>query len=116
MYKQTKIPANPAVGTIIDLRSDTEGQPTPRMRMAMANAVVGDDVYGEDPTVKELEEKCAKLFAKEAALFVPSGIMGNLISIMTHCRVRSCEAIVGASSHVFLYEQGTKTKHFPNTN
>lgn len=107
MYKQTKIPINPAVGTIIDLRSDTEGQPTARMRMAMANAVVGDDVYGEDPTVKELEEKCAKLFGKESALFVPSGIMGNLVSIMTHCRVRSTEAIVGASSHVFLYEQGT---------
>lgn len=107
MYKTAKIPYNSAIGTIIDLRSDSEGQPTSRMRMAMANAIVGDDVYGEDPTVIELQEKCAKLFDKEAALFVPSGIMGNLVSVMTHCRVRSCEAIVGASSHVFLYEQGT---------
>lgn len=92
--------------TIIDLRSDTLSQPTERMRSAMANAVVGDDVYGEDPTVNELEEKCAQLFEKEAALFVPSGTMGNLISVMVHCKERGSEAIVGGSSHVFLYEQG----------
>lgn len=100
------VPLNSSVGTIIDLRSDSEGQPTQRMRMAMANAIVGDDIYGEDPTVKELEAKCAKLFGKEASMFVVSGIMGNLISIMTHCKERSAEAIVGANSHVFLYEQG----------
>lgn len=92
--------------TIIDLRSDTLSQPTEQMRSAMANAVVGDDVYGEDPTVNELEEKCAQLFEKEAALFVPSGTMGNLISVMVHCKERGSEAIVGGSSHVFLYEQG----------
>lgn len=92
--------------TIIDLRSDTLSQPTEQMRTAMANAVVGDDVYGEDPTVNELEEKCAQLFEKEAALFVPSGTMGNLISVMVHCKERGSEAIVGGSSHVFLYEQG----------
>lgn len=91
---------------IIDLRSDTISQPTERMRSAMANAVVGDDVYGEDPTVNELESRCAQLFEKEAALFVPSGTMGNLIAIMCHCRERGAEAIVGGNSHVFLYEQG----------
>lgn len=92
--------------TVIDLRSDTVSQPTEKMRSAMANAVVGDDVYNEDPTVQELERKCAELFEKEAALFVSSGTMGNLISIMVHCDQRNSEAIVGGSSHVFLYEQG----------
>lgn len=91
---------------IIDLRSDTVSQPTDRMRKAMAEAIVGDDVYGEDPTIIELETKCAKLFEKEAAIFVPSGTMGNLISTMVHCNHRGQEAIVGNLSHVFLYEQG----------
>lgn len=91
---------------IVDLRSDTLSQPTGRMRTAMANALVGDDVYGEDPTVNELEKRCAELFEKESALFVPSGTMGNLIAVMCHCSGRSAEAIVGGSSHVFLYEQG----------
>lgn len=64
----------------IDLRSDTVSQPTPEMREAMANAIVGDSVYGEDPTVSELELRSAKMFGKEAALFVPSGTMGNLLA------------------------------------
>lgn len=93
--------------TIIDFRSDTVSQPTKRMREAMANAVVGDDVCGEDPTINELEHRCAKLFKKESALFVPSGTMGNLIAIMVHCSERSAEAVVGESSHIYLYEQGT---------
>lgn len=97
--------------TVIDLRSDTVSQPTEKMRLAMANAVVGDDVYNEDPTVQKLERKCAELFEKEAALFVTSGTMGNLISIMVHCNQRNCEAIVGGSSHVFLYEQGKRLYH-----
>lgn len=92
--------------TIVDLRSDTVSQPTSAMRTAMANAVVGDDVFGEDPTVKALEAKSAKLFEKEAALFVPSGTMANLISIMVHCGRRGDEAIVGDQTHIFLYEQG----------
>lgn len=95
-----------ANSTIIDLRSDTVSQPTALMRLAMANAIVGDDVFGEDPTVIALEAKCAKLFEKEGAIFVPSGTMGNLISIMVHCNRRGQEAIVGDLSHVFLYEQG----------
>lgn len=92
--------------TIIDMRSDTVSKPTDSMRAAMASAEVGDDVFGEDPTVIELERKCAELFEKEAAIFLTSGTMGNLISIMTHCRERGSEAIVGSLSHVFLYEQG----------
>lgn len=92
---------------MIDLRSDTVSQPTAAMRSAIANAVVGDDVYGEDATISELEQKCAELFEKEAGLFVPSGTMGNLISIMVHCNRRGEEAIVGNLSHVFLYEQGS---------
>lgn len=65
---------------VIDVRSDTVSQPTPEMRAAMANAIVGDDVYGEDPTVSELERRSAQLFEKEAALFVPTGTMGNLLA------------------------------------
>lgn len=96
----------PTAETVIDLRSDTVSQPTERMREAMSKAVVGDDIYGEDPTMKELEIKCAKLFEKEAALFVPSGTMGNLIAIMSHCRERGAETIVGSNTHIHLYEQG----------
>ncbi|XP_036325357.1 probable low-specificity L-threonine aldolase 2 [Rhagoletis pomonella] len=91
---------------VIDLRSDTVSVPTPEMRKAMFEAVVGDDVYGEDPTVNALEEKAAKLLEKEAGLFVPSGTMGNLLACMVHCQQRGSEAIVGDLSHVYLYEQG----------
>lgn len=87
MYKQSDISSKyTSECRIIDLRSDAVSQPTERMRVAMANAVVGDDVLNDDPTVQELERKCAELFGKEAALFVPTGVMGNLISIMVHCR------------------------------
>lgn len=102
--------ADPAVSqpthTIIDLRSDTVSQPTKRMRQAMADAEVGDDVCGEDPTINALEQKCAELFGKEAAIFVTSGTMGNLISIMVHCNRRGAEVIAGDQSHIFRYEQG----------
>ncbi|KAK3607428.1 hypothetical protein CHS0354_035122 [Potamilus streckersoni] len=91
---------------VIDLRSDTITKPTPAMREAMAKAVVGDDVYREDPTVNELQDRCAALFGMEAALFVPTGTMGNLVSILTHCQQRGLEAILGDQSHIFLNEQG----------
>ncbi|XP_023179840.2 probable low-specificity L-threonine aldolase 2 [Drosophila hydei] len=91
---------------VVDLRSDTVSQPTPEMRARMASAVVGDDVYGEDPTLAELEAKTAAIFGKEAGLFVPSGTMGNLLAVMVHCQRRGSEAIVGDLSHIFLYEQG----------
>ncbi|KAH8418070.1 hypothetical protein KR222_011416, partial [Zaprionus bogoriensis] len=92
--------------TVVDLRSDTVSLPTPEMRKRMAEAVVGDDVYGEDPTVIELQTKMAATFGKEAGLFVPSGTMGNLLAVMVHCSRRGSEAIVGDLSHIFLYEQG----------
>ncbi len=90
---------------VIDLRSDTVTQPTPAMRRAMAEAPVGDDVYGEDPTVNHLEALVAELLGKEAALFVPSGTMGNLICLLVHCG-RGDEYIVGDSQHTYLYEAG----------
>ena len=89
----------------IDLRSDTVTQPTPSMRKAMADAEVGDDVYGEDPTVNRLQSMAAERFDKEAALFIPSGTMGNLIAIMVHCG-RGDEVILGDRSHTYLYEAG----------
>lgn len=89
----------------IDFRSDTLTQPSAAMREAMAAAVVGDDVYGEDPTINQLEQLGAKTLGKEAALFVPSGTMGNLISVMVHC-ARGQELILGHESHIFFYEAG----------
>lgn len=89
----------------IDLRSDTVTKPTPAMRQAMYQAEVGDDVYGEDPTVNELEELAAERLGKEAGLFVCSGSMGNLVALLTHCG-RGDEVILGDQSHMFLAEQG----------
>jgi len=89
----------------IDLRSDTVTLPTEEMRRAIAEAEVGDDVYGEDPTIQELESLAAKILGKEAALFVPSGTMGNQVSVMTHTQ-RGDEVIMEAESHVYYYEVG----------
>lgn len=89
----------------IDLRSDTVTLPTPAMREAMYRAEVGDDVYGEDPTVNRLEEMGAEQTGKEAGLFVVSGTMGNLVALLTHCQ-RGDEVILGDWSHSFLYEAG----------
>lgn len=90
---------------VIDLRSDTVTQPTEAMRQAMAAAPVGDDVYGEDPTVNRLEAMTAELLGKEAAVFVSSGTMGNLASVLSHCG-RGDEMILGDQAHIFMYEQG----------
>jgi threonine aldolase len=87
----------------IDLRSDTVTHPTEAMRSAMAKAEVGDDVFQEDPTLNDLEEMAAQKTGKEAALFVPSGTMGNLISVLAHC-ARGDEVILGDRSHIFLNE------------
>jgi threonine aldolase len=89
----------------IDLRSDTVTHPTEAMRAAMARAEVGDDVYGEDPTVNRLQEMAAAMLGKEVGLFVPSGTMGNLVSILAHCG-RGDEVILGNKAHTFLYEAG----------
>jgi threonine aldolase len=90
---------------MIDLRSDTLTQPTPAMRSAMAAAEVGDDVFGEDPTVKRLEALAAERMGQAAALFVTSGTMANLICQMVHCR-RGDEMLVGDQAHIFFFEQG----------
>ena len=89
----------------IDLHSDTVTKPTYEMRKAMATALVGDDVSGDDPTIKELEERVAKMFHKDAALFFPSGTMSNLTALLTWCPHRGSEFIVGDKSHMFLFEQ-----------
>ena len=93
------------MSTVIDLRSDTVTHPTPAMRQAMANAVVGDDVYGDDPTVHELETLAARLLGKEAALFVPSGNFGNQLALFTHCQ-RGDEVILGDDCHIVWHETG----------
>ena len=90
---------------MIDLRSDTVTHPTPEMRRAMAEAEVGDDVFGDDPTVIRLEERAAELLGKEAALFVSSGTQGNLVSQMAHLR-RGMELITDADSHIVQHEAG----------
>jgi threonine aldolase len=89
----------------IDLRSDTVTHPTPAMRAAMAKAEVGDDVLEEDPSVNRLQEMAAERMGKEAGLFVPSGTMGNLAAVLTHCG-RGDEAIMGDLGHTFLFEGG----------
>ena len=89
----------------IDLRSDTVTKPTPEMREAMAEAEVGDDVYMDDPTVNQLQEKAAEMLGKEDSLFVPSGTMGNLLTLLVHCQ-RGDEVIVGDKSHIYMNEAG----------
>ncbi|XP_061913165.1 threonine aldolase 1 [Entelurus aequoreus] len=91
---------------VVDLRSDTVTKPGAAMRRAMAEAEVGDDVMGEDPTVNELQKIAADMFGMEAALFIPTGTMSNLIAVMVHCRERGDEMIVGDLSHLHIYEQG----------
>lgn len=90
---------------MIDLRSDTVTLPSPEMREVIARAEVGDDVYGEDPSVNELEVESARLLGKEASLFIPSGTMGNLTAVLTHCD-RGSEIILGNKAHIFLNEAG----------
>src|SRR3954452_1577182 len=90
---------------VCDLRSDTLTKPTAGMRAAMAAAEVGDDVYGEDPTVQALERRVAALLGKESALFVPSGTMGNQIGLLVHTRPGD-EVIIGEGSHCAFYESG----------
>lgn len=91
--------------TTIDLRSDTVTKPTRPMLDAMLNAPLGDDVYGEDPTVNLLEEAAADMLGKEAAIFCPSGTQSNLLALLTHCQ-RGDEYIVGQKAHTYMYEAG----------
>ena len=89
----------------VDLRSDTVTRPTPAMREAMTNAELGDDVFGDDPSVNALQERIAAMLGKEAALFVPSGTQSNLVATMTHCQ-RGDEVIVGQMAHTYRWEAG----------
>ncbi len=91
--------------SLIDLRSDTVTRPTPAMRKAMSEAEVGDDVFGEDPTVNALQERVAKMLGKEAALFVPSGTMANQLAIKSHTQPGD-EVIIEATSHLYNFEGG----------
>jgi threonine aldolase len=91
--------------SIVDLRSDTVTKPTPAMREAMARAEVGDDVFGDDPTVNALQQRIATMLGFEAALFVPSGTQSNLVAIMSHCQ-RGDEYIVGQMAHTYRWEGG----------
>ncbi|MGY1779371.1 threonine aldolase family protein [Geodermatophilus sp. SYSU D01036] len=97
--------------SFIDLRSDTVTRPTPAMRRAMAEAEVGDDVYGEDPAIRALEERVADLFGHEAALFVPSGTMGNQIGMRLVCEPGQ-EVLCDADAHVVTYEMGAAAAVF----
>lgn len=95
----------------IDLRSDTVTRPSAAMRAAMAAAEVGDDIFGEDPTVQRLEERTAELLGKEAALFVPSGTMSNQIGLRCHCQAGD-EFLCESNCHIFCYEQGAYAQLF----
>ncbi|MCL4507063.1 MAG: low-specificity L-threonine aldolase [Chloroflexi bacterium] len=97
-----------SLNNYIDLRSDTVTIPTDAMREAMAKAVVGDDVFEEDPTINRLQELAAERMGKEAGLFVSSGTMGNLVAMLTHCQ-RGDEIIVGDQAHIFYYEAGSSS-------
>src|ERR1700733_10957463 len=90
---------------LIDLRSDTVTKPSPAMRQAMANAEVGDDQYGEDPTIRALQDRVAHMLGKEAALFMPSGTMANQVGIKVLTN-HGDEVIVGNRVHIALYESG----------
>ena len=92
-------------GAVIDLRSDTVTKPSPAMRQAMASADVGDDVWGDDPTVAALESEVAEILGKQAGLYVTSGTQSNLCALMAHCQ-RGDEYIVGDNAHTYRFEAG----------
>src|SRR5258708_20987543 len=93
------------MNTIVDLRSDTVTRPTPAMRQAMLEAELGDDVFGDDPTVNRLQDRAAQLFGFEAALFFPSGTQSNLAALMSHCG-RGEAVLIGQEQHSYRYEAG----------
>ena len=103
MYSSPNDNGSKTTDAVIDLRSDTVTKPSPEMRRAMFEAEVGDDVYGEDPTINRLEKRAAEIFGREAALFVPSGTMGNQIAIKLHT-THGQEVICEERGHVFNYE------------
>src|SRR5216110_4063822 len=96
---------SPWITGMVDLRSDTVTRPTPAMRRAMLEAELGDDVFGDDPTVNRLQARAAEIFGFEDALLFPSGTQSNLAALMSHCQ-RGEEVILGAESHSYRYEAG----------
>lgn len=106
LLQRKHLPSSSTAMTIVDLRSDTVTKPTANMRKLMFEAEVGDDVFGEDPTVNELEERAAKMFGKEKALFFPTGTMSNIAAAMSWCTSRGSEMILGDYSHMHIFEQG----------
>lgn len=106
MSADSQTPSSAVRSAVIDLRSDTVTKPTPEMRRAMADAEVGDDVYGEDPTVNRLEQRAAEIFGREAAIFVPTGSMGNQIAIKIHTRPGQ-EIVCEARAHIYNWEMAT---------
>ena len=100
---ETSKPSDKKIKAMLDFRSDTVTKPTPEMRRAMAEAEVGDDVYGEDPTINRLEERAAQIFGREAAIFLPTGTMGNAIAIKIHTH-HGQEIICEERGHIFNYE------------
>src|SRR6478672_10523855 len=103
---ETSQPSDKKIKAMLDFRSDTVTKPTPEMRCAMAEAEVGDDVYGEDPTINRLEERAAQIFGREASIFVPTGSMGNQIAIKIHTH-HGQEIICEERGHIFNYEMAT---------
>jgi len=99
----SELEKQPTSMAAVDLRSDTVTRPTPEMRRAMAEAEVGDDVYGEDPTVNKLQARAAEIFGREAGLFVPSGSMGNLVALKTWTR-HGEEVIIEERGHIHQFE------------
>src|SRR5258708_23052880 len=93
------------MNTMVDLRSDTVTRPTPAMRQAMLEAELGDDVFGDDPTVNRLQDRAAQMFGFEAALFFPSGTQSNLAALMSHCG-RGEAVLIGEAQHSYRYEPG----------
>lgn len=99
------MPSSTSESSLIDIRSDTVTRPTPAMRKAMAEATVGDDVFGDDPTVIRLQELAAEMLGTDAALFLPSGTQSNLCALLAHCE-RGDEYIAGQTAHTYMYEGG----------
>ncbi|XP_062976218.1 uncharacterized protein LOC134394573 [Elgaria multicarinata webbii] len=104
-YHASSLPAGTQCH-VVDLRSDTVTQPSPEMRQAMAQMEVGDDYYGEDPTVNELQSVVADLLGTEGALFVPSATMANLIAVMCHCQRRGAQVLLGREAHIHVFTHG----------
>src|SRR6476646_1377788 len=100
---ETSQPPDKKIKAMLDFRSDTVTKPTPQMRRAMAEAEVGDDVYREDPTVNRLQERAAEIFGREAALFLPTGSMGNQIAVKIHTKPGQ-EVAIEERGHIYNYE------------